>query len=362
MKIVQVLPALEGGGVERGTLEIARALVAAGHESIVISAGGAMVATLEDEGSRHVTMAIGEKRPSTFALVAKLERWLEDERPDVMHVRSRMPGWICWYAWKGMDPHRRPRYVATLHGLHSVSIYSRIVTKAEHVIVVSDTAREYLEANFPGKDTGLVHRIHRGVDRAQYPFGFEPSRGWLDDWRAEFPSLENKRLITLPGRITRLKGHLDFADVMRAVTAQRADVVGLVVGGVDSSHTSYRDEIAERNADLVFTGARRDLREILAISAASVSFSIRPESFGRTVVESLSLGTPVVGYDHGGVGEILATVFPPGRVPLGDQPAAVGRLIALLDGKLDEPIAAEHPFALDAMCRQTLELYESICA
>lgn len=362
MKVVQVLPALEGGGVERGTLEIARALVAAGHDSIVISAGGAMVAALEGEGSRHVTMPIGEKRPATFALVAQLRRWLADERPDVMHVRSRMPGWICWYAWKEMDRHHRPRYVATLHGLHSVSIYSRIVTKAEHVIVVSDTAREYLETNFPGKDQRLVHRIHRGVDRAQYPFGFEPSREWLQDWHTEYPSLEHKRLITLPGRITRLKGHLDFADVMRSVQEQRTDVVGLVVGGVDPSHTSYRDEISARNPDLVFTGARRDLREILAISAASVSFSIRPESFGRTVVESLSLGTPVVGYDHGGVGEILATVFPRGRIPLGDRTAAVERLIALLDGEVDEPIAAEHPFELDAMCRQTLDLYESIRA
>ncbi len=362
MKIVQVLPALEGGGVERGTLEIARALVATGHESIVISAGGAMVATLEGEGSRHVTMAIGEKSPMTFALVPKLAQWLDAERPDVMHVRSRMPGWICWYAWKSLDRPRRPRYVATLHGLHSVSIYSRIVTKAEHVIVVSDTAREYLEMNFPGKDPRLVHRIHRGVDRAQYPFGFRPSHEWLTAWHAEFPSLENKRLVTLPGRITRLKGHLDFADVMRAVKEEREDVVGLVVGGVDPSHTSYRDEIAERNPDLVFTGARSDLREILAMSAASVSFSIRPESFGRTVVESLSLGTPVLGYDHGGVGEILATVFPPGRIALGDQTGAVERLIALLDGELDEPIAAEHPFELDTMCRQTLELYETVCA
>ncbi|EXJ12348.1 hypothetical protein [Nitrincola nitratireducens] len=51
MKVVQILPDLHGGGVERGTLEIAAGLVQAGHESIVISAGGRMVPQLEAEGS-----------------------------------------------------------------------------------------------------------------------------------------------------------------------------------------------------------------------------------------------------------------------------------------------------------------------
>ena len=360
MKVVQVLPALEGGGVERGTLEVARALVAAGHESIVISNGGAMVATLEREGTRHLTMAIGKKNLATFRLVPVLREFLADERPDVMHVRSRMPGWICWYAWKSMDPRRRPRYVATLHGLHSVSIYSRIVTRAEHVIVVSDTAREYLEANFPGTRPGHVHRIHRGVDRESYPFGFEPDPGWMDQWHREYPALADKRLVTLPGRITRLKGHLDFADVMQTVCAERADVVGLIVGGADPSHDAYRGEIERRNPNLVFTGARNDLREILAISKASVSFSVRPESFGRTVVESLSLGTPVIGYDHGGVGEILESVFPSGRVALGDRATAAKRLLELLDADTEPDIAHDHPFELAKMCGQTIALYESI--
>ena len=80
MKVVQVLPALDGGGVERGTLEIAKGLVAVGHESIVLSAGGTMVEQLEGEGSRHVTWSLGTKSPLTFRHVWALRRWLQLRR------------------------------------------------------------------------------------------------------------------------------------------------------------------------------------------------------------------------------------------------------------------------------------------
>ena len=124
MKVVQLLPDLDGGGVERGTLEVAEELVKRGHESIVISAGGRMVKQLEAEGSRHVTWDLGTKSLWTFRHIWSLRRWLKQEKPDILHVRSRLPAWVAWFAWKGMNPNERPRLVTTVHGLYSVSKYS----------------------------------------------------------------------------------------------------------------------------------------------------------------------------------------------------------------------------------------------
>lgn len=349
---------MESGGVEQGTLEIAQALTAAGHESVVVSKGGRLVETLERTGTRHVAWDIGRKHPATVLTARRFRRWLAEERPAVLHARSRLPAWVCWLAWRAMPQNARPRFVTTVHGLYSVSRYSAIMTRGERVIAVSDTARQYVQANYPNTDTNKLARIYRGVDATRFFRGFSPGVDWLATWRRDFPTTDGKDLIVLPGRLTRLKGHADFVDVMTQLRSTNRNAVGVVVGGVDPRHRAYADEIRQRDSDIVFAGHRTDLREIMAIAAAVVSLSRKPESFGRTVLEALSLGTPVVGYEHGGVGEILARIYPDGRVRVGNTGAAAHKLRTVLN----DPAAArrsvrEHGFDVARMCAQTIDLY-----
>ena len=361
MKVVQVLPALDGGGVEQGTLEIARALVRAGHESVVVSNGGRLVDTLTDEGSRHVAWDIGRKRPSIAFDVQRFRRWLDQERPDVVHARSRMPAWVAWLAWRRMAPAARPGFVTTVHGLYTVGRYSAVMTRGERVIAVSETARRYALDNYPDLDADLVIRIYRGVDATRFHKDFQPSPDWLRRWRAAYPALGDRPMVVLPGRITRLKGHTDFIAAMTHLRARGADAVGVVVGGVEPKHRSYQEALAKQAPDLVFTGHRSDVREIMAQAAAVVSMSTHPESFGRTVLEALSLGTPVVGYDHGGVGEILAAAYPEGRVPVGDPAAAADRLTSILaDPRAARQAVRDHDFDVGRMCTETLAVYTSL--
>ena len=363
MKVVQVLPALAGGGVEQGALEIARALTAAGHESIVASAGGRMVASLRREGSRHEHWELGRKHPATLAKIRPLRRWLAAERPTILHVRSRLPAWICWRAWRRLPRAARPRFVTTVHGLYSVNAYSAVMTRGERVIAVSDTARDYVLANYPRAPRANLVRIHRGVDERRYHRTFQPSAEWLAAWRKEFPQLAGKRVVTLPGRLTRLKGHEDFIAAMDIVRTRLPDVAGLVAGAAERKHRAYERALRRRAPWLTFAGHRSDLREIMAVSGAVVSLSTRPESFGRTVLEALSLGTPVVGYDHGGVGEVLSQVFPPGRSPAGDPAAAAAALVRVLEAPGDARRAIrEHGFTSRRMCAETLDLYGRLAA
>lgn len=358
---MQILPALDGGGVEQGTLEVARALVAAGHESIVVSNGGRLVDTLAREGSRHVAWDIGRKRPSVAFDIGRFRRWLARERPDVVHARSRMPAWVAWLAWRRMAPADRPRFVTTVHGLYTVGRYSAVMTRGERVIVVSETARRYALENYPGLDAERVRRIDRGVDATRFHKGFRPSPDWLQRWRAAYPALGDRPLVVLPGRITRLKGHGDFITVLARLRSNGVDAAGVVVGGVEPKHRSYQETLAKEAPDLVFTGHRSDVREILAHAAAVVSLSTHPESFGRTVLEALSLGTPVVGYDHGGVGEILAAVYPEGRVPVGDPAEAADRLAGILaDRRAACQAIRDHDFDVERMCAETLAVYAEL--
>jgi glycosyltransferase involved in cell wall biosynthesis len=265
-----------------------------------------------------------------------------------------------------MDPTTRPRLVSTVHGLHSVSRYSRIMTVGERVIAVSGTVRDYILDNYPGVDPNVIRVIPRGVNDQEFPYGWQPSATWLRQWDAAYPQLLERRVLTLPGRITRLKGQRDFIHLIGALKARGLAVHGLVVGGEDPRRQAYARELhglvqqQGLGGDITFTGHRDDLRDIFAVSELVLSLSTRPESFGRTVLEALSLGRPVIGYDHGGVGEILAEVYPDGRVPLGDTEALVERVIEVLDRP--PPVPRSHPFTLSAMLDRTLLVYHELIA
>jgi glycosyltransferase involved in cell wall biosynthesis len=364
MKVVQLVPELESGGVERGTVELAHHLTESGHESVVISGGGRMVAELERDGSRHIAMPVGRKSAASLLLVPKLRKWFVREQPDIVHAASRVPAWLAWLAWRGMAPATRPRLVTAMHGFHSVNRWSEIMTRGERVICVSESIRRHILENYPKARAENLRVVNRGIDPALYPHGFRPAADWTSAFFKEFPATRGKRLITLPGRITRLKGHRDLLEILAALPDE--SIHALVVGGTHPKRRAYRDELvgaieAAGLADRVtLTGPRTDLREILAVSDVVLSLSSQPESFGRTTLEALGLGRPVVGYDRGGVGELLAVLLPEGRVPPGDTVAATETVRRFLENPPQIPAA--HPFTLQAMLEGTVEVYRELIA
>ena len=362
LTVVQLLPRLDAGGVERGTVEVAAALVAAGHRSIVVSGGGRMVSELEAAGSEHLTWDIGRKSPLTWRFVARLARLLAERGADVVDARSRVPAWVGYFAWRRMRAGARPRFVTTVHGVYSVNRFSRIMTRGECVIAVSESIREYIAASFPDTDMTRVRVVHRGVDARAFPAGFAADAAWREAWYRRHPELEGKYVLTLPGRLTRLKGHAAFLRLVERLAADDPGVHGLVVGAADAGGAAYaeslRREAVRRALPVTFAGHRDDMREVYASSNLVLSLSSHPESFGRTVAEALSLGVPVVGYDHGGVGELLASAFPEGRVAAGDEAALYERVRALRRRPLrpTTPLA----FSLDTMLERTLGIYEEL--
>ena len=152
LTVLQLLPSLEGGGVEQGTVDMAEGLVEAGHRALVVSAGGPMVANVNAVGGEHVEMAIGAKTPLTLRYVPALKRMLREQKVDILHLRSRMPAWIGYFAWRALPVDRRPRLVSTVHGFYSVNRYSRIMLRGERVICVSRSIRDYVLANYPETD------------------------------------------------------------------------------------------------------------------------------------------------------------------------------------------------------------------
>src|SRR5574340_730077 len=364
LTILQLLPALESGGVERGTLEVAHALVERGHRALVMSAGGRMVPPLIEAGAEHVAWPIGAKSFKTLLLVSRLRKFLLEQKVDILHARSRVPAWIAYLAWRGMNPATRPRFVTTVHGMYGVNRYSRIMTRGEVVIAVSETVRDYILHNYPDTQPARIRVIHRGVEGRAYPHGWKPDPAWHSAFLAQFPNTAGKLIVTLPGRITRLKGHETFIELIAQLKRRGLPVHGLIAGGASASKRRYLQKLRYRvrsmglDADISFTGQRDDLKNILAISNLVLSLSTQPESFGRTTLEALRLGVPTAGFDHGGVGEILRAVYPAGLLPFGRIDAACPTIAQLLQEP--EPVPQGDFFPLKSMLDQTLALYRQL--
>ena len=362
LTVVQILPALNSGGVERSTLEIAAALVAEGHRSVVISAGGRLLDGLLASGSEHLLLDVGAKSLRTLLQVRALRRVLRELQADIVHVRSRLPAWITRFALRGLNP--RPALISTVHGLNSPGRYSAILTRADRVICVSNTVQSYLRQHYPDLPPERLRVIPRGIDPAAFPRGYRASREWRLAFIAEHPTLEGGPILTLPGRGTRLKGHAEALHLLAALHQHTCPARLLILGVCEPERARYVAELQALAVQLgvahavVMTPPRHDVCDIYSISHLILQLSAKPEAFGRTVIEALQIGVPVLGFEHGGVGELLRELYPVGCVPLGDRAALLDAALALLEEA--PPVAPFAGYRLADMQSRTLGVYREV--
>jgi len=363
LTVVQLLPALESGGVERSAIEISEALVAAGHRAIVVSAGGRLLPALRSAGAEHIALDIGRKSLLTFRHLPALRKLFLREQVDIVHARSRLPAWLGWKAVQGIDAGQRPHFVTTMHGLNSPGRYSEVMTRGERVICVSGTVRDYLLRHYPRTDPGKLRVIPRGIDTGRFPRVVEPDRALRGEFAREHPQLGGEGpLLLLPGRGTRLKGHVDALRLLAALRGEGGDARLWLPGAREAGREDYIAEMEHKAMTLgigeavAFTAATSRIAGAYAASDLVLQLSRKPEAFGRTVIEALSVGRPVLGWAHGGVGELLAELQPGGAVPAFDEAALIAGAQALL--RHPPPPLATMPYTLRAMQAATLALYQ----
>lgn len=363
LTLVQLLPALESGGVERSTLEISEALVRAGHRAIVVSAGGRLVPALEASGAEHVRLDIGRKSLLTLRHIRSLRDLFLREGVDIVHARSRLPAWLGWKAVTAIAAAHRPRFVTTVHGLNSPGRYSAVMTYGERVICVSETVRRYVLQHYPRTDPGKLRVIPRGIDPTQFPRAPWPDRAMRATFASEHPALGGEgSLLLLPGRGTRLKGHREAISLLGNLRSSGLDARLWMPGAREAGREQYLADLeneARRGGfgdALAITAPTSRIAEAYAASDLVLQLSRKPEAFGRTVIEALSVGRPVLGWAHGGVGELLAELQPEGAVAPFDESALCDKAEHLL-AHPPAPLATMSAYTLRAMQDATLATY-----
>jgi glycosyltransferase involved in cell wall biosynthesis len=306
--IVQLVPALVRGGVERGTIEMARAIIEAGGHAVVISGGGPMVRHLDRLGATHHQIPVGVKNPLSWgALRRQVRRVLVDEGADIVHVRSRMPAWIALPAAKSLGLIT----VSTIHGrFQNSSMLKRIfngkMLMADHIIAISDYVKSQIERQF-GEKGKKLSVVARGVDTDVFdPAAVAQSRVIRFVDTIALP--EDQPVIMLPARPTGWKGH----EILLGALAKIADrPFNCVLLGAADGKPAFVDRLTQTGMKLGLEGRFRlthgvdDMPAALMAADIVVMPSVTPEPFGRVSLEAQAMGRLVVAFDHGGAAESI---------------------------------------------------------
>ncbi|MEH6545131.1 MAG: glycosyltransferase [Sneathiella sp.] len=369
--VLQILPSLNGGGVERGTIEIAAALKNEGWIPIVVSSGGIMEHELTRMGVRHITLPVASKNPLVMRRnVARLRDVIKEHKVDIVHARSRAPAWSALKAAKKENCH----FVTTFHAAYTrggflKNYYNSVMAKGEKVIAISDFLALHIQENYEVAENQVV-TIPRGVDCRKFnPAAISAERiiKMAGDWQLP----DGVPVIMLPGRLTRLKGHTAFIEALAKL--EDDNFLALMVGSTEG-RKAYCEElrtlIRSRNLEgkVQIKGHCNDMAVALMLSDVVVSATTVPEGFGRVAVEAQAMGRPVVATAHGGSMETILDGETGWLIPVDDSDAIAAALNAAISmtSEQREAVAAlsrQHvmdKFDIETMCSSTLKVYTDL--
>ncbi len=306
--ILQVLPALNAGGVERGTVEMVQAIVGAGGTALVASQGGRLVPALTRAGGTHFLLPLASRNPlRVLRNAASVHGIITAHHVGIVHARSRAPAWAAYRASR----HAGVRFVTTWHGTYRENLpfkrhYNAVMAKGDLVIAISHFLAEELKRRHAVPES-RVRVIPRGVDPAVFDPGAvsgERVARLAAAWRLP----EGAPVLLLAGRLTRWKGQ-EIA--IRALANLANKQACLVLAGPAQKNGDFARHLGELATRLGLGGRVRivgdctDMPAALALADVALNLSTVPEGFGRTVIEAQSMARPLIATNHGGAAETV---------------------------------------------------------
>lgn len=370
--ILQVLPELETGGVETGTIEIACELQKRGIKNFVASQGGRMVHELEKAGIPHLTLPLKSKNIFTMRHNAeKLAQYIKENGINIVHARSRAPAWSAYWAAKAANVH----YMTTFHGTYGLGpcgikkLYNRVMTYGEKIIAISNHIKNHILQNYKA-DEKNIRLIHRCADIEKFaPAAVTPER--MINKIKEYHIAEDKPVLLLPGRITHWKGqHL----LLEALHLMKNKDYYCIITGDAQGRDKYLNSLKElaRKYKLEnrvgFFGRYNDVPALMMVSDVILSTAIEPEAFGRISVEGQAMGKIVVASDIGGSLDTIQDGITGKFFKSGDSQSLADALdwALTLNDKEKQKISAaaiknvrEH-FTKQIMCDKTIDVYREV--
>lgn len=374
--LLQVLPSLISGGVERGTIDIVKASTEAGFDALVASKGGKMSHQVIQAGGKHIELPVDTKNPfKIWKNVKLISKVIKDYDVDIVHVRSRAPAWSCYYACKQTGC----KLVTTVHGTYSLgkglvrkfkTFYNSSMLKGDKIIVVSNFIKDYVMNNYKEIDESKITVIHRGIDVDYFsPDNVPTQRLLMMQKQLNVP--DDRNIILLPGRLTSWKGQEYF---IKSLTKVKNKDYFCVLMGDDKGHQTYRKRLEKLIIDNKLTnhvkiiGNTGDIPAAYMLSDIVVSSSTRGEAFGRVAPEGCAMKRLVIATKLGGSIETIIdseTGWLVESENVKETAETIDKVLNLskterkkITDKARKNI--EKNFSLDLMCSKTIKLYREV--
>ena len=370
--VLQVLPEMETGGVETGTVEIAAGLTEKGIKNFVASQGGRLTYELDKLKVKHLTLPLKSKNIFTMLSNAKkLEKFIKENGINIVHARSRAPAWSAYWAAKRAGVH----FVTTFHGTYGLGpcglkkVYNKIMTYGERVIAISEHIKKHILGNYKISE-GKIRLVHRCVDVDKFNPDSVSQERIIKTVKA-FNIPEDKPVLLLLGRLTNWKGQHLLIEALSML--KHKDYYCLIVGP-DQGRVKYseylRDLVKKFRLDgsVAFYGQTTDVSALMMVSNVILSTAIEPEAFGRISIEGQAMGKVVVASNIGGSLDTI-TDGTTGKFFYSNNPASLAEAIDwALDLSPDEVkkigkagIKNVHDnFTKDIMCEKTIAVYNEL--
>lgn len=370
--ILQVVPALFSGGVERGTIEIAKMLKEHDYNVIVVSSGGALVGELIAANIPHIKMNSASKNPLTIWKNARLlSEIIKKHEVDIVHARSRAPAWSCYMATQSTNV----KFITTFHGVYNISgyaklLYNSVMVKGEKIIAVSNFVKQHILNNYKIAEDKIIV-IPRGVD--YYYFDNKNiSEDKLLKCKKKYGIPNNVPILLLPSRMTSWKGHITLVEALGRL--KHRDFYCLMVGDL-SKHPNFIIRVKslinslKLQSKIQIFGNEADMQTLYAASDTVLSTSIEPEAFGRTITEGQAMEKIVIASNIGGTAETILDgqtgfhVKPNNSADLGEKIEHCLSILGTKEGRIIGQKARKaviDNFSLELMLNKTLDIYKKI--
>ena len=379
-KILQILPSLNkiNGGVERGTLDIARELAIRKFKPLIISSGGEMAEKYKYKGVDHIKMKLDRKGIFNFILnKIRFSKILDEVKPDLVHIRSRWPS----FCFSKMVKKRNIPLVTTYHGTYSGSNsffkrqYNKVMTEGDAVITISKFIDGHVRHFFPEKKKNLV-QINRGIDTEYFNLN-SVTEIRKENFLSRLSISEDTHILLLPARLSSWKGHNVAIDAMNYIYKKKPELdFTLLLVGSENGKANYTKKLENKinsldlNERVFFCGNLNDMPAVYSTADIILSTSVEPEAFGRISAEAASMGKPVISSNHGGSREIIENNISGWLVEPNNYEELGEKIIHVLELKQEKKdLIGEtarkrviEKFKLQKMLDETIAVYEELIA
>ena len=379
--ILQIIPSLDSGGVERGVLDINYYLVKNGFNSIVLSSGGNLVSKIKENGGTFIQLkSINSKNPiQIYRNIKKIKDIIIQNKVDLVHVRSRAPAWSAYFACKKLNC----QLVSTIHGNYGLKffpfhflkkLYNSSMCKADWIICVSNYIKDYAYNNYLEFKKKFIENkvriIHRGVDTNIFnPDNVTRERIIYMISKMNIPN--DIQIILLPGRFTEWKGQLYFLDVLKNV--KNKNYLCIMIGDT-KKHKKYVEKIKNKIKKLKLENNVRiednvfDITTLYFLSTIVVSSSLKGEPFGRIIPEGQAMKKIVISTSSGGSLETIIdkkTGWLVKKENIKEFANLIDIFLSMSNKEKKEigELAREHilnNFTTESMCLKTIDFYKEI--